>query len=86
MIYDYPLSLFGRDKIIIENADFTGIERLANALGGEIKSVFEKTENDDMSLGYCDSIKEISIGDKKFTKFSGCKKSESCTIILRGSS
>jgi T-complex protein 1 subunit beta len=37
-------------------------------------------------LGTCDSIEEILIGEDKVIKFSGCKRNEACTIVLRGSS
>jgi T-complex protein 1 subunit beta len=33
-----------------------------------------------------DLVEEIMIGEDKFIKFSGCKKNEACTIVLRGSS
>lgn len=31
-------------------------------------------------------IEEIMIGEDKMIKFSGCKKNEACTIVLRGAS
>lgn len=37
-------------------------------------------------MGTCDSIEEILIGEDKVIKFSGCKRNEACTIVLRGSS
>lgn len=37
-------------------------------------------------LGTCASIEEILIGEDKVLKFSGCKRNEACTIVLRGSS
>ena len=37
-------------------------------------------------MGTCDSIEEILIGEDRVIKFSGCKRNEACTMILRGSS
>ena len=37
-------------------------------------------------MGTCDSIEEILIGEDRVIKFSGCKRNEACTIVLRGSS
>jgi T-complex protein 1 subunit beta len=35
-------------------------------------------------LGFCEKIDEVTIGSSKAIRFSGCKKNEACTIILRG--
>lgn len=83
LIYDYPEQMFTDAKInSIEHADFDGIERLALVTGGEVVSTFDKPE--DVKLGYCDSIKEIIIGEDTFLKFSGVAAGEACTIVLRG--
>ncbi|OBA26183.1 hypothetical protein HANVADRAFT_25719 [Hanseniaspora valbyensis NRRL Y-1626] len=83
LIYDYPEQLFTDSQInSIEHADFDGVERLALATGGEIVSTFDEPEN--CTLGYCDSIEEIIIGEETFLKFNGCKGNEACTVILRG--
>lgn len=68
----------------IEHADFEGVERLAAVLGAEICSTFEHPEL--VTLGTCDLIDEIIIGEDKLIRFSGCKSGEACTIILRGAS
>ena len=31
-------------------------------------------------------MEEIIIGEDKLIKFSGCKRNEACTVVLRGSS
>lgn len=72
--------------MVIEHADFEGIERISAALGAEIMSTFDSPERKDEVLGYCDAIDEIIIGEDKVIKFSGCKRNEACTIVLRGSS
>mmetsp|Transcript_9938 Transcript_9938/g.14643 ORF Transcript_9938/g.14643 Transcript_9938/m.14643 type:complete len:535 (-) Transcript_9938:2906-4510(-) len=85
LIYDYPMELFAEKGLAaIEHADFEGIERLALVLGGDIVSTF--TSPDAVTLGECDLVEEIMIGEDKLIKFSGCKRNEACTIVLRGAS
>lgn len=72
--------------MVIEHADFEGIERLAVATGAEIISTFDQQDRSEDILGYASKIEEIMIGEDKFIKFSGCKSNKSCTIVLRGSS
>ncbi|XP_053991960.1 uncharacterized protein LOC128883521 isoform X2 [Hylaeus volcanicus] len=83
LIYNYPDQLF-KDKGImaIEHADFEGAEQLAAVLGGEIASTFDNPEK--TVLGFCEKIDEVTVGSSKAIRFSGCKKNEACTIILRG--
>ena len=87
LIYDYPEQIMTeKGMMVIEHADFEGVERLAAASGAEILSTFNNPERKDQVLGKVDLIEEIMIGEDKFIKFSGCKKNEACTIVLRGSS
>lgn len=87
LIYDYPEQLLvEKGVMVIEHADFEGIERISAALGAEILSTFDNPERSEEVLGTCDSIEEILIGEDKVIKFSGCKRNEACTIVLRGSS
>ncbi len=72
--------------MVIEHADFEGIERLAVATGAEIVSTFDQPERAASVLGHAELIEEIMIGEDKFIKFKGCKSNKSCTIVLRGSS
>ncbi len=70
LIYDYPEQLFAEKGVMaIEHADFEGVERLAQVLGGEIVSTFDTP--DKVKLGKCDLIEEIIIGEDKLIKFSG---------------
>jgi T-complex protein 1 subunit beta len=69
--------------MVIEHADFDGIERLAAVLGADILSTFDSPEL--ATLGTCSVIEEIMIGEDKVLKFSGCKAGEACSIVLRGS-
>ncbi|GAX11782.1 T-complex protein 1 subunit beta [Fistulifera solaris] len=85
LIYNYPESLFASAGVMaIEHADFDGIERLAAVLGGEVVSTFDRP--DLVTLGECDIIEEVMIGDDKVLRFGGCKSGEACSIVLRGAS
>ena len=72
--------------MVIEHADFEGVERLSKALGAEILSTFDSPDKKDEVLGYSVSVEEIMIGEDKLIKFSGCQLGEACSIVLRGSS
>mmetsp|Transcript_5863 Transcript_5863/g.13906 ORF Transcript_5863/g.13906 Transcript_5863/m.13906 type:complete len:524 (-) Transcript_5863:38-1609(-) len=85
LIYNYPESLFAQNKVIaIEHADFDGIERLAAVTGGEVVSTFDNP--DKVTLGECDVLEEILIGESKILRLGGCKSGAACTVVLRGSS
>ena len=84
LIYNYPEQLLAEAGVmVIEHADFDGVERLSAVLGSDILSTFDN--HDSAVLGTCDSIEEIMIGEDKVIKFSGCQRNEACTIVLRGS-
>ena len=85
LIYNYPEQLMADKGImVIEHADFDGIERLAAVTGGEIYSTFDSPES--AVLGSCEKVEEIMIGEDKVIKFTGCKNPKACTIVLRGAS
>ncbi len=85
LVYNYPEQLLAKEGIsCIEHADFEGVERLALVLGADIVSTFDNPEK--VALGKCDLIEEIVIGEDRVIRFSGVKKGEACTVILRGSS
>lgn len=85
LIYNYPEQLLGEKNImVIEHADFDGIERLAAVTGGDIMSTFDSPQT--AKLGKCILVEEIMIGEDKLIKFSGCEKGDECTIVLRGAS
>lgn len=87
LVYNYPEQLFADQGVtVIEHADFEGVERLALSLGAEILSTFDNPERADEVLGFTSKMEEIMIGESKIIKFSGCKKNEACSIVLRGSS
>jgi T-complex protein 1 subunit beta len=84
LIYDYPMQLLRmRNVQPIEHADFAGVERLGNILGGRILSTFDSV--DESCYGTCESIRNIVVGNERMIKFSGVKKGAS-TIVLFGSS
>jgi T-complex protein 1 subunit beta len=87
LIYNYPEELFAdKGVLVIEHADFDGIERIAAATGGEILSTFDSPERADQVVGICKRIEEVMIGEDKLIRFKGCKVNEACTIVLRGAS
>jgi T-complex protein 1 subunit beta len=87
LIYNYPEELLAQKGImVIEHADFDGIERLAASTGAEILSTFDAPERGEQVLGGCKRIEEILIGEDKLIRFSGTKKGEACTVVLRGAS
>ena len=64
LIYNYPESLLSEKGIlVIEHADFEGVERLSLVTGGEIASTFDRP--DLVKLGHCELIEEIMIGEDK---------------------
>ncbi len=85
LIYNFPEQIFTEAGVVsIEHADFDGIERLAAVTGGEIASTFDNPEL--VTLGECELIDEIIVGEDRLIRFSGCKSGTACTIILRGAS
>lgn len=84
LIYNYPEQLMADANVmVIEHADFDGMERLAAVLGAEILSTFDDPTAD--VLGSCAKIEETMIGEDKVIKFNGCQRNEACSIVLRGS-
>lgn len=83
LIYNLPEQFFADHGVMaIEHADFEGVERLALVTGGQIASTFDDPSK--AVLGECKLIEEIMIGEDKVIRFSGCKRNEACTIVLRG--
>lgn len=71
MIYNYPEQLLADAGVmVIEHADFDGMERLSAVLGAEILSTFD--DPSESVLGTCAAIEEVMIGEDKVIKFSGC--------------
>ncbi len=84
LIYNYPEQLMAeKGVIVIEHADFDGVERLSAVLGSDILSTFDDAEG--ATLGTCASVEEIMIGEDKVIQFTGCQRNEACTVVLRGS-
>ena len=52
--------------MVIEHADFDGVERLSAVLGAEMLSTFDDPSAD--VLGSCAGIEEIMIGEDKVIK------------------
>ena len=80
LIYNYPEQLLTEKGVmVIEHADFDGVERLSAVTGADIVSTFDNPEN--VKLGFCESIDEIMIGEDKLIQFSGCQKSKNILIF-----
>ncbi len=85
LIYNYPENLLAeKGVLVIEHADFDGIERLSAVTGGDILSTFDNPEK--AKLGFCELVEEMMIGEDKVIRFSGCSNSNACSIVLRGAS
>ncbi|CAG9327290.1 unnamed protein product [Blepharisma stoltei] len=85
LIYDYPESLMAEQGVmVIEHADFDGVERLSSVLGADILSTFDTPES--AKLGTCELVDEIMIGEDKVIRFQGCHEGRASTIVLRGAS
>ena len=64
LVYNYPEQLLAESGVmVIEHADFEGVERLSLVTGGEIVSTFDAPEK--VKLGRCDLIEEVMIGEDK---------------------
>jgi T-complex protein 1 subunit beta len=68
----------------IEHADFDGMDRLAAVLGGDVTSTFDTP--DQVTLGECQVIEPILIGEETLLRFGGCKTGHACSIVIRGAS
>jgi len=69
LVYNYPEQLLAESGImVIEHADFEGVERLSLVTGGEIVSTFDAPEK--VKLGRCDLIEEVMIGEDKVRSLS----------------
>ena len=86
IIYDFNMQLLLKhNKVIIENADFDGVEKLGKVLGGKVLSHFYEA-HDQSIVGTCKQVEKIQIKDKYFIKFTGCPNKGSSTIMLFASS
>jgi len=84
LIYDYPEQLLADAGVmVIQHADFDGMERLSAVLGADILSTFDDPNPE--VLGSCALVEEVMIGEDTVIRFAGCAKNEACTVILRGS-
>lgn len=85
LIYNFPEQIFAEAGVMaIEHADFVGVERLAAVTGAEIVSTFDHPEL--VTLGRCDLIEEVMIGEDRLIRFSGVAAGDACTVVLRGAS
>jgi len=64
------------------------LKRLAKATGGKVVVTMADMEGEESfdveSLGHCDSVREVRVGDGEMLNFYGCKGAGASTIVLRG--
>lgn len=64
------------------------LKRLAKATGGKLVSTMADMEGEESldldSLGTCESVEEVRVGDGEMLNFHGCKGHGASTIVLRG--
>ena len=58
------------------------LERVSKATGAIIQTSVHGITNN--VLGSCEKFKEKSVGDERYNFFTGCAKTKSATILLRG--
>jgi T-complex protein 1 subunit alpha len=69
----------------VSNGD---LSRIAKLTGATVISTMATPEGEEVFessfLGECDEVCEEAVGDNDFIFFKGCKKTNACSIILRG--
>ncbi len=64
------------------------ISRIAKLTGATVVSTMATAEGEEVFepsyLGECEEVCEEAVGDNDFIFFKGCKKTNACSIILRG--
>ncbi|CAD8143490.1 unnamed protein product [Paramecium pentaurelia] len=77
------LEMFAKEGIVgIRRAKKRNMERIAKACGGNsVNAVEDLTESD---LGYCEVLREYTLGEEKYTFIEGVQNPASCTILIRG--
>lgn len=69
----------------VEKGDLNRIAKLTGATVVSTMATPEGEEIFDASyLGECEEVYEEAVGDNDFIFFKGCKKTNACSIILRG--
>merc|ERR1712241_668073 len=71
-----------RDMFCAGRVPEEDLNRTMKSCGGSIQSTVH--DLDDTTLASCETFEEKQVGGERFNFFSGCPKSVSCTIILRG--
>ncbi|KAL0237366.1 hypothetical protein PCE1_000763 [Barthelona sp. PCE] len=69
--------------LALRRAKRRNLERFVRSVGGTaLRSLDNVTEAD---LGFADRIREVALGEEKYTFVEGCPKTQSVTILIRGS-
>jgi T-complex protein 1 subunit zeta len=77
------LDMLAAEGIIgMRRAKKRNMERLPLCCGG--KAINSVEDMDEADLGWADSVKELVLGDDKYTFIEGVKNPQSCTILING--
>lgn len=72
----------------IRRVDKGDLSRIAKLTGATVISTMATPEGEEIFdssfLGECEEVTEEAVGDNDFIFFKGCKKTNACSIILRG--
>lgn len=77
------LETFAREGIVgIRRAKRRNMERLIKTCGGVAVNSVDELQPED--LGFCETLREHTLGEDKYTFLEGVKNPTSCTILIRG--
>lgn len=64
------------------------MNRVSKAVGGVVQTTMNSVADSDYDtiLGTCDLFEEVQIGNERYNMFTGCPKTRTATIIVRGGS
>jgi len=74
--------LQGEGIVAVRRAKRRNMERIPLACGGYAVNSFENLSED--CLGYAETVYEHQLGEDVFTFIEGCKKANSCTVLITG--
>jgi len=75
--------MFAKENIVgIRRAKRRNMERLIKACGGNAVNALDELNPED--LGWCDTLREHTLGDDKYTFIEGVKNPTSCTLLIKG--
>jgi T-complex protein 1 subunit zeta len=77
------LDMLAKEGIVgIRRAKKRNMERLTKACGGNAVNAVDELSIED--LGFCELLREHTLGEDKYTFIEGCRNPTSCTLLIRG--